>query len=70
MYGFDLPDGTWFVKMRIENDELWNKIKEGELKGISIEGYFVDKMENMGKQEPTNEEILEALNEIITKSNK
>ena len=70
MYGFDLPDGTWFVKMRIENDELWNKIKEGELKGISIEGYFADKMENMGKQEPTNEEILEALNEIITKSNK
>ena len=69
MYGFDLPIGTWFVKMRIENDELWNKIKEGELKGISIEGYFVDKMANLGKQEPTDEEILEALNEIITKSN-
>ena len=70
MYGFDLPIGTWFVKMRIENDELWNKIKEGELKGISIEGYFVDKMENLGKQEPTDEEILKALNEIIAKSNK
>ena len=70
MYGFDLPIGTWFVKMKIENDELWNKIKEGELKGISIEGYFVDKMAKMGKQEPTNEEILKALNEIITKSNK
>tara|TARA_R100000963_G_scaffold32019_1_gene23560 strand:+ start:70 stop:789 length:720 start_codon:yes stop_codon:yes gene_type:complete len=70
LYNFDLPIGTWFVKMKIENEDLWNKIKEGELKGISIEGYFVDKMENLGKQEPTNEEILEALNEIITKSNK
>ena len=70
LYGFDLPVGSWFVKMSVQNDELWNKIKEGELKGISIEGYFVDKMENLGKQEPTNEEILEALNEIITKSNK
>ena len=29
MYGFDLPNGTWFVKMKINNDEMWNKIKEG-----------------------------------------
>ena len=38
MYGFDLPIGTWFVKMKIENDELWSRIKSGELKGLSIEG--------------------------------
>jgi len=64
LYGFDLPDGTWFVKMKIENDEIWNKIKDGELKGLSIEGYFVNKFEKMQRQ-PTNEEILSALNEII-----
>tara|TARA_Y100000592_G_C5446112_1_gene306093 strand:+ start:602 stop:1318 length:717 start_codon:yes stop_codon:yes gene_type:complete len=66
LYGFDLPNGTWFVKMRIDNDELWQKIKEGELKGLSIEGYFTNRFEAMQeKQEPTNEEILKALNEII-----
>jgi len=65
MYGFDLPVGTWFVKMRIDNNELWNKIKEGELKGLSIEGYFVDKMQKMATKEPTNEEILQALKEIL-----
>lgn len=65
LYGYDLPNGTWFVKMKIENDELWNKIKEGELKGLSIEGYFTDKMEKMSEKAPTNEEILSALNEII-----
>ena len=70
LYGYDLPNGTWFVKMKIENDELWNKIKDGELKGLSIEGYFTDKMESMSDVQPTNEEILKALNEIITKSNK
>lgn len=64
LYGFDLPDGTWFVKMKIENDEMWAKIKEGELRGLSIEGYFVNKFEKMQKQ-PTNEEILSALNEIL-----
>ena len=70
LYGYDLPDGTWFVKMKIENDELWQKIKSGELKGLSIEGYFTDKMEAMSEKQPTDKEILEALNEIITKSNK
>jgi hypothetical protein len=66
MYGYDLPNGTWFVKMKIENDEMWEKIKGGELKGLSIEGYFIDKMEKMSETiKPTNEEILSALNEII-----
>jgi hypothetical protein len=49
MFGYDLPNGTWFVKMKIENEDLWQKIKSGELKGLSIEGYFVDKMEKMSE---------------------
>jgi hypothetical protein len=67
LYGFDLPNGTWFVKMRIDNDDLWEKIKGGELKGISIEGYFTDKMEQMSEKTPTSDEILKAFNEIIQK---
>ena len=70
MYGFDLPNGTWFVKMRIDNDDLWNKIKEGELVGLSIEGYFVDKMQKMSDNKPTNEEIRQALREIINQKKK
>ena len=65
LYGFDLPNGTWFVKMKITNDDLWQKVKSGELRGLSIEGYFVDKMQKMSEQEPTDEEILSALNDII-----
>jgi hypothetical protein len=65
MYGFDLPIGTWFVKMKIENDELWSRIKSGELKGLSIEGYFIDRMETMAEQKPTNEQILKALKELL-----
>ena len=63
LYNFDLADGTWFVKMKIENDDLWQRIKEGELKGLSIEGYFVDKLEKMGKQY-TDEEIQTAYKEL------
>mgnify|MGYP003153578299 CR=1 FL=1 len=51
--------------MKINNEELWSKIKDGELRGLSIEGYFTDKMEKMSERTPTNEEILKALNEII-----
>ena len=66
LYGFDLPDGTWFVKMKIENDEMWNKITGGELRGLSIEGYFINKMEKMGKQQFSNEEIREAIKELLS----
>ena len=65
LYGYDLPNGTWFVKMKIENDELWEKIKAGELKGLSIEGYFANKFEQMQKTKPTTEQILSAFNELV-----
>ena len=68
LYGYDLPNGTWFVKMKIENDELWQKIKAGELKGLSIEGYFTNKFEQMNKKQPTQEQILSALNKLIRES--
>ena len=65
MYGYDLPNGTWFVKMKIDNDDLWQEIKQGNLKGLSIEGYFTNKFEAMQNKQPTDQEILSALNEII-----
>jgi len=36
-YGYDLPNGTVFVKTKIESDELFNAIKDGEVNGFSIE---------------------------------
>lgn len=70
LYGYNLPKGTWMVSMKINNNELWDRIKAGEIKGLSIEGYFVDKMQKMSEQEPTDEEILMALNEIIQEQQK
>lgn len=40
-YGYeDLPVGTWFVSMKIKNDEVWKMVKEGKLRGFSVSGYF------------------------------
>ena len=36
-YGFDLPNGTVFVKAKVESDELFTSIKDGEINGFSIE---------------------------------
>lgn len=43
LYGFDVPIGTWMVKMRVQDPEIWAKVKSGELKGFSIEGNFMSK---------------------------
>lgn len=37
-YGFsDLPVGTWFVKFKVNDPEIWAKVKSKELNGFSIE---------------------------------
>lgn len=33
----DLPIGTWFIGCHCDNDEIWNKVKQGTFKGFSIE---------------------------------
>jgi len=41
MKGFeDAPDGSWFVSMLVENDAVWQQVKEGKINGFSIEGIF------------------------------
>ena len=62
-YGFDLPVGTWMISMKVMNDEVWNDVKEGKVKGFSIEGYFADKLEMSFQDE--NEVLLEAIRKII-----
>jgi hypothetical protein len=36
-YGYKLPNGTVFVKAKIESDELFTAIENGEINGFSIE---------------------------------
>lgn len=36
--GFDVPVGTMMMGFKIDNKDVWNEIKAGNLKGLSIEG--------------------------------
>jgi hypothetical protein len=64
LYGFDLPKGTWVISMKVNNEEVWNDVKEGKVKGFSIEGYFADKYEMSQKQE-RKEKIIEELKKLL-----
>jgi hypothetical protein len=43
MYGFELPAGTWFVQMRVEDKKIWKLVKDNMLTGFSVEGLFGNK---------------------------
>lgn len=56
IYGMNDPIGTWMGCLKVNNDQVWNDVKDGKFKGFSIEGYFADKM-SMSKQPTVMEEI-------------
>jgi len=44
IYNLNAPVGSWVISMKVEDDELWNEIKEGKkYTGFSIEGFFADR---------------------------
>jgi hypothetical protein len=66
-YGLSMPKGTWMVSVKVENQDVWeNYVKNGKVKGFSIEGYFADKTELSKIEELTeNEKKIEALKNIL-----
>lgn len=36
----DYADGSLFAEFHINNDEIWQQVKDGDFKGFSLEGYF------------------------------
>lgn len=51
----DVEDGSWYTSVKIDNDDVWNAIKNGDgLNGFSVEIRAI--AEEFNKTEPTNEE--------------
>ena len=64
MKGFeDAPDGSWFVSMLVENDAVWQQVKEGKINGFSIEGIF-NYTPKIPKEQQVMSEIYKILNEV------
>jgi hypothetical protein len=61
MKGFeDAPDGSWFGSFKVEDDSVWQMIKEGKVKGFSVEGVF-----EYSKAKTKEAQLLESIKEIL-----
>ena len=63
-YGFNLPKGTWMISMKVNNEDVWKDVKDGKVKGFSIEGYFADRYE-MSQEKNEREEIINQLKKLL-----
>lgn len=64
VYGLDVPVGTWMVAVKVDNEAIWQEwVKEGKVKGFSIEGYFADKL-----KKNQDDEMLAELTRAIVKA--
>lgn len=57
----DLPDGTWMVSCKINNPAVWELVKDGTLRGFSVEGKL-HPYEEKDKVFSTIEDLLSYLN--------
>lgn len=63
IYKLDVPKGTWMVKMKVTDENVWQDIKMGKYRGFSIEGNFIDK-EDYDKIQ-SEKEIIESIMKIL-----
>ena len=64
MKGFeDVKDGSWFGSFKVENEEVWNMIKDGKVKGFSVEGIF-NYSKPITKEEKMMDDIIEILKQV------
>ena len=66
VYGFQVPKGTWMVSYKINDEDTWKKVKEGKLKGFSVEGMFVERAEAMKANQMVKEQY-EKILDILSK---
>ena len=66
MKGFeDAPDGSWFGSFKVEDDETWQKVKNGDVRGFSVEGIFeYGKAQKKTKEEEMMEMIYRILEQV------
>ena len=65
-FGFDLPEGTWFGCMKVENDEVKKQIQNKEVLGFSIEGNFAVEKEMYMSKHDEFAAIMDELTQLLT----
>ena len=61
VFGMNYPKGTWMITMKVSDDETWSRVKDGKLKGFSVQGYFMEK----AKFNTDNQYLIEEIKNIL-----
>jgi len=56
----ELPNGSWFGSFKVDNDEVWAKVKDGTFTGFSVEGIFEEYAERIA-----DEELIETIIRVL-----
>lgn len=68
----DVPDGSLMANYKVYDENLWNEIKNGDLNGFSLEGYFtpdliISKSQTELKKHNINNEKMNKVKEALRK---
>jgi hypothetical protein len=62
MKGFeDSPDGSWFGSFKVDNEAVWQMIKDGKVMGFSVEGIF-----EYTRQKSKEQAMLDNIKDILS----
>jgi len=68
LYGLKPKEGAWAVMMKVNNQEVWDSVKRGEVLGLSIEGVFKpQEVEAQLSTDLTDEELLDAMKKELNR---
>ena len=66
--GFDVPNGTWMMGHKIDNESVWNDyIKTGKIDGLSIEASLLHKEQLINKVNMSKlDAVIEAIKQVFS----
>ena len=68
LLGMSVQKGDWVLGQKIDNSEVWQDVKDGKLKGFSIEAYLEPVLTQNNEINMTNEELDERIKAVLMQS--
>ena len=65
-YGLDVPEGTWMVSMKVDDEDVWNNyVKNNKVFGFSIEGQFANVLKRDSYESNLSDQSILQLTETL-----
>jgi hypothetical protein len=65
-FGMKLPAGTWMLGVHVQDDAVWNQVKEGSITGFSIEGRFDHLEVSLQREKNKYDVLIEEIEKLVS----